>query len=373
VTNVIGLAVGNNISINAGIYRISAIKSATLITICNDGQGLTPGTVVQYQDSSGNLIVPLITINVNPCTNTTIIEGTILACNGGVMSPLTGLMANQVPVLINPTTGQVAFQTLGIPLLDCTALTAELTLDPALPSGPYLIQVTSTAAYTVGEIVTIGVLNFTISNIYSSLVMYLVPVVAVSAIETFPVGATVCSASCCARLTVLEDYVYSNTDAAGHKWLESQVASSTAADTTSGTLTSGQSQNSTIGTLTFVNNSDRPINLVVDYFAQCEYIVNGTAGQYAQVDFEVLGSASLTPGVAPVGLQGIATTSIIPTGATTALYQVNGHFKEVYVVPAGLTWVVEFEGSVQFAAGNAASITIAHNFARAVIQGVTQL
>lgn len=54
ITNLGTIATGDQIQIGTGRYRVSAIVSPTIITICNDGLGITPGTAVIALDSAGN-------------------------------------------------------------------------------------------------------------------------------------------------------------------------------------------------------------------------------------------------------------------------------------------------------------------------------
>lgn len=202
VTNVNGLSVNKNISINNGIYRISAITSATQITICNDGDGLVPGTVVNYQDAAGNFIVPIVLIDSNPCLNDAALAGKMLICDSGVMKPLEGLLNNQIPVF-DLASGNVNMRSLGFPVLDCTTLTVCLTLDPELPSGtPYIVQVASTADFVDGQIVTIGGTEFTIDSIVNGTTMYIIPIEDPTAVQNYVVGSTLCSADCCTELDV---------------------------------------------------------------------------------------------------------------------------------------------------------------------------
>jgi hypothetical protein len=227
VTNVNGLSVGKNVAILTGIYRISSIDSAVLITICNDGQGLTPGTNV---DPGEGCAVPIVLIDNNPCLNEQILCGIILGCNDGVIQPIVGSEAGQV--LVYNGNGDSCFRTLGIPVLNCTSLTVCLTLDPGLPSGTaYLVVVESTADFTVGDIVTIGGTIFTVDSIIDATHMRIVPETDPAVIITFPVGAQLCSADCCTildqRVTKIERYIYYNENPdcpfPGLTWLDAEA------------------------------------------------------------------------------------------------------------------------------------------------------
>jgi hypothetical protein len=69
--------------------------------------------------------------------------------------------------------------------------------------------------------------------------LHIVPVVDPVAIVSFPAGAPLCQASCCSRLALLENTIYINQNANGHKTREGTVASATSTECTTGTLTAG--------------------------------------------------------------------------------------------------------------------------------------
>lgn len=197
VTNVNGLSVNKNVQISGGTYRIDEVKSGTLITICNDGSGVTPGTIVNAQDTSGNYITPVVLIDSNPCTNTGLFSGKLIVCNNNIQVPLLGSNNGQVPVY-DSSTQEVNFRDLLIPVGDCTVLTVCLTLDPTLPSGTaYLVTVQDTSIFGVGDPVVIAGRSFTVDSIIDGTQMRLVPDLDPTAIETYDVGQTVCDADCC--------------------------------------------------------------------------------------------------------------------------------------------------------------------------------
>ena len=362
VTNVNGLAVNKNVSLNNGIYRISAIKSATVITICNDGSGLVPGTVVNYQDAAGNLIVPVVLIDTNPCLNDPIFSGVPLSCDVGITARLFGTENNQVLVW-NNITHRANFRTLGIPVLDCTELTVCLTLDPALPDGtPYLVTVADTSLFTVTEVVLIGGTTFTISSILSPTQMYVVPMSHPSAIQTYNVGSTLCSGDCCTlldtRLTVVEHRVLDNTvdgcTAPNNLWLESSANFNDAVAIAPTNVVQGAP--AVVGNeadLTFVNHSchfTMGVHFTID--SLIEVATNGaTDGQSADVI---------------VGLNYAAGTA--PAGPVGTVYQPNDTvvFKTVTGIPPGVnhkTWQQSFSGFFTVAPGASGEIKASASFA----------
>jgi len=210
VSSVTGLVVGKNVAITTGIYRIDAINSATSITICNDGAGLPPGTPVIAQDGAGNFIVCVILIDTNPCTFPDILEGKPLACLNGIAQPLVGTESGQI-LVYDDTSGNSSFKTLGIPVLDCTTLITCLTLDPLLPPGTsYIVEVVSTAAYSVTQLVLILGRVFEITSIVNGTQMYIKPLPDPVVIETFPAGSQLCSADCCTQLQTQLDNIVDN-------------------------------------------------------------------------------------------------------------------------------------------------------------------
>lgn len=218
VTNVNGLSVNHNVTIKNGTYRVSAIISPTLITICNDGGGITPGTVVDYLDGGGNHIVPVVLLDSSPCLNSAELSGKLLVCKNNIVSPIAGTQDGQIPVY-NSGTGEVDFRTLAIPVAECTELTVCLTLDPLiLNPTPYLITVVDTSGFAPGDIITIGASQFSVDSIASPTQMRVIPLAQPVAIQVYNPGTLVCGTDCCTRVEILEDYVINNTAPSG-QWL----------------------------------------------------------------------------------------------------------------------------------------------------------
>lgn len=219
VTNTNGLGTNKSVSIANATYRISNIASGTLITICNDGEGATPGTVIDYEDSNGNLIVPVILIDSNPCLDDPETSGVVLVCKNNIIKPLVGTEEGQV--LVFGGEDESNFRTLGIPVIDCTTLISCLTLDPDLPKGtPYLIEVTSTADFVLGQLILIQGVAFTVTEIVDGTQMRVTPVVHPAAIEIYSSGTQVCGADCCTELlNYINRLVHFNSDPNGDQYL----------------------------------------------------------------------------------------------------------------------------------------------------------
>ncbi len=111
LTNTTGILVGNVIQIGTGQYRVSALKPNDIITICNDGDGITPGTSVIAKDAQGNYQYCIQVVASNPCDADVITTGKVLACDGGgIISPLGGATAGQVLTLVDATLETASYQ-----------------------------------------------------------------------------------------------------------------------------------------------------------------------------------------------------------------------------------------------------------------------
>lgn len=211
VTNVNGISVNHSISINNGIYNVSQIKSATVITICNTGAGLVPLTVVQPDDSSGNHIVPIVVIDANECSNVAVPAGSIMVCSGGVTSPLSANADGQIPVY-NSETGLWEARTIGIPVVECAVMQNSVTLDPVFPvDTEYYVVVDDSSIFTVGQVVQINGLNFTVPVVFDATHIRIKPVLPLGALIVLPPGTAICDVDCCTsldtRVTHIEDFV----------------------------------------------------------------------------------------------------------------------------------------------------------------------
>lgn len=68
VTTVALLSAGNVVQIGSGQYTIQSIDSASLITICNDGDGITPGTLVDALNAANEYQYPIIVVEGGCCS-----------------------------------------------------------------------------------------------------------------------------------------------------------------------------------------------------------------------------------------------------------------------------------------------------------------
>lgn len=153
VTSVAGLTIGENVQISSGIYRVSAINNSTTITICNDGSGVVFGTTIYAKDGSGLYITPVTPLSSNACENTPNTTGALLSCKANVQAPLQGTALGQIPVLINPATGEAQYQSLDLPTSVCTTMASCLNL--LAGTDTYTIVVDNSGIFVLGDIVII--------------------------------------------------------------------------------------------------------------------------------------------------------------------------------------------------------------------------
>ncbi len=213
LTSVNGLGANQNVSIAGGTYSIESVDSPTLITICNNGAGITPGTVVDHDDSAGHNVVPIVVIDSNPCSAKDVLSATLLGCNAGIITPLTGLVAGQIPVLQDPVTGEVEYQSIGIPMAVCTSLVICLTLDSALPANTsYSVEVVSTAGFTAGDLLQIGTTILYVDSVDGPTTMHCTPTYVDYSgvlIVSYPEASVICLVDCC---TIMDNKFQTITD-----------------------------------------------------------------------------------------------------------------------------------------------------------------
>lgn len=128
VTSTFGLTVGDFVRIGEGLYRLESINSTRQIEIFNSGGGHPLNTVVESRDGDNNfqyLITPEASF---ACTaNDLVSAGRMIVCDGDEQKLLTGAAVGQVPVLQDPVTGDVAFESLGtLSIVDNSVTTVKL-------------------------------------------------------------------------------------------------------------------------------------------------------------------------------------------------------------------------------------------------------
>lgn len=163
VTNVNGLIAGKEVEIAGGTYTLDSIVSGTVIKICNNGDGLPPGTPVIALDGAGNYQYPIILVDANPCTNPSDTTGTIIVCEaetGASMLPLSSTIQGGhdpdlvvAPVLIDGSDEIAAYEPIDADFRVCTTLSAGLTITSG--DATYVLQVEDATDFTIGDILHI--------------------------------------------------------------------------------------------------------------------------------------------------------------------------------------------------------------------------
>lgn len=123
VTNANGISIGDTVAIGSGTYFVDSISSTTLITICNEGEGITPGTPVIAQDAFGNYQYPIGVI-ASCCT--------VLAADVATLQ--TEMNTAQADILAN--TNQIADLTASVQSDSDTATVASITSGNSLTTTP---------------------------------------------------------------------------------------------------------------------------------------------------------------------------------------------------------------------------------------------
>ena len=199
VSTVNGLVINDIISINSFQYRISDVFNAETIEICDEGSGAPQGQTIEADSNcDGILDIPIIVISSDdPCSREAVNSGKLVVCKENVRSPISGTadgqvlkwsMANEEWVLANVNLED-----------NCVPLTVCLTVD-ANHAGPYIITVTNTSMFEVGEVVEVGSILFTIDAVVSSTELRVTANNPPGAITKFDVGTPVCEQDCCATL-----------------------------------------------------------------------------------------------------------------------------------------------------------------------------
>lgn len=128
VTSTFGLRVGEYVRIGDAVYRLDGILSSKEIVIFNQGAGFTGGTTVSAHDLNGEHQYFITSEAAYVCAlEVTATSGRVIICDGGDQKIITGSAIGQVPVLIDPETGEVEFQNTGtLSLQDLSVTTAKL-------------------------------------------------------------------------------------------------------------------------------------------------------------------------------------------------------------------------------------------------------
>jgi hypothetical protein len=142
VTNANGISIGDTIAIGSGTYFVDAIASTTLITICNQGSGITPGTPVIARDAFGNYVYPIGVI-ASCCT--------VLAADVATLQ--TEMNTAQANIITNAA--QIADLTASVLSDSDTATTASITSGNSLTTVPgnIVLSWTNTSATRTMQVI----------------------------------------------------------------------------------------------------------------------------------------------------------------------------------------------------------------------------
>lgn len=211
LTSTTGIGIGDTVEIGSGFYRVSAIKPNQIITICNDGSGITPGTPV-IAGTPPNYNYCLQIIATSPCDATMVTQGVIIVCNdAGQTTTITGAGPGMVPVQIDGSSN-VEFRQI-VPPQFCTNLTAPLNIVNGTASYANF-AVTASAGFVPGTTKVViggytGIMSITAATDATHLSGTFSPVP--STTFSFPTGTLVCTAPCC---TAIEDILGPTTSGA---------------------------------------------------------------------------------------------------------------------------------------------------------------
>lgn len=205
LNNTTGITSGDTIQIGSGFYRVAEVKPNDIINICNDGDGITPGTSVIAIDASGNFNYCLQIISSNPCTRDIITNGRLVVCDGN--DQLTTIEAPEDGWILEGGADSDNWGGIPIGLVPfCSRLTAPLSIISG--TATYTIAVVATG-WIVGDILTVAsyqnsagipATRFTVTNVPDGthVTGTFDPVPPASV--TIPTGTNICRIGCCEYL-----------------------------------------------------------------------------------------------------------------------------------------------------------------------------
>lgn len=143
VTTINGLNAGETISIGSGFYTISSLVSATVITICNDGDGILAGTPVIAQDAANNYVYPIAVVS--SCCNALTPRVTDLETDLAALTASTATLSGTVAT----NTANIAVNTAAIATVNSTlASTYVAVLDRVTTAVTVSNTIVDTAIYS---------------------------------------------------------------------------------------------------------------------------------------------------------------------------------------------------------------------------------
>lgn len=286
LTSTNGLTAADTIQIGTGFYFIQAIKPNNIITIVNQGLGITPGTPVIATDANGEFQYCLSIISTNPCDRGYTPGGALMVCDGdGNMVPLGNpCEAGYIPVVVSAPC-KVEMQPGIVPNI-CSRL--EVILDVVNGDATYIIDVTNSSDWVVGDILIIsglGTARATITGIPSgtqaAITISPVPTASIS----LPIGTLVCTISCCEELANTSEELANAIECIGDSQL---IVSTYGTVVTPGSFTTGLNK-SAYGVTNAVGPYTNTCSVPLDYSFTVNYLWSGayTPSQIAAAETEL--------------------------------------------------------------------------------------
>jgi len=364
VTTVNGMSVGKNIQIGSGVYRVGAVGGPTLITICNDGAGIAPGSSVIARTSSGSYQYPVIVIDTNPCSATKVNEGSVLVCKDGIIQPLTGIAVGAQLTLTDATTGEAEYRITGNPSFTCTILTQTLTL--AVGQASYTITVADSSVFVNGDVTQIGSRTdrLTITSLPDAthVIGTLNPVP--GSIQLIPIGTTICDISCCEAIDAKVDFLNSNLAIKRSTVTSAQISPIPTVITPTGIKTTPTP------TLSVTNNAQAAhnLNLVICLDVGATFELEGMFDDPAKVslfvELEINGGGL-------VDVAHVVRPYFYKINATITLLTEFVSISLTDVVPPGTTSIYGVKGVILFESTGAGTMRLSSLLAKMEIMGVS--
>lgn len=344
VTNTNGLSAGKLIQVSGGTYLLQTITDGTHITICNQGQGVTPGTVVNAVDSGGNYITPIILVDSNPCTNTVVTAGKPLVCHNNSQAPLEGVSTGQV-LVYDASSHESSFQNLLIPVGECTVLTECLSIDPTLdPTYQYLLYVLDSSIFAPTDIFTVGGTPFTVVSIPDATHIRATINDVPGSAFVFPVGTPVCEADCCAVNTAAIEELDTRVDLISSQLTTLHISQAALSTAKNGTINAGAPDlYSNTATVT-ANNSLSPsltAHIMYTATARLQGVGHAVNNDYLtmtvdlQLDFNGAGFVSVVPQD-----HAMYSTVDVGQGANNLRFDTQKTWSGVITVPAATSYTL---------------------------------
>jgi hypothetical protein len=205
VTSINGLAEETQVSIQGYVYNLKTILDRSTIVLEHvKGKSAAPGQVIEFDPNKcGNPSVAVVAFLDNPCGEVFVTEGRLVACYDGMLAPLQGLSDGQLLVWDNSQEKWVLknnnFQEMCAALSRCLIVdTTEVSDDDdETNDATYLVYVTKTSVFSVGNKINIGGTTFIVREVLDSEKMRITPESTPAEPLSYNRGTAVCIEECC--------------------------------------------------------------------------------------------------------------------------------------------------------------------------------